>query len=212
MCGADYCRRDWPPNKALRAARTSGGRDAMRCRKSSGTSFQAAIRPDSRTKAGISKTAHKCAHSDWGFTVFPAKDPVCSSPISPIDAVFRGSQRFAVLRIVRHFWPGCGDPCDSLRAAAACDCTQMCTHTSAGPGGLVGSFSRPVGGPPSLGLPGYSTAASRRSNHRPAMWIRKPTGPDRNVSASDTLLSSHGSPSFTLSRAIQAPTTMSNTR
>ena len=60
--------------------------------------------------------------------------------------------------------------------------------------------------------PRYSTLPVRRKTPRPRMCTRNPTGPARNVSTSATLLSSHGSPSLTLSRAIQAPTTMSNTR
>ena len=58
----------------------------------------------------------------------------------------------------------------------------------------------------------YSTLRVRRRPARPSTYTRNPTGPARNVSTSATVLSGHGTPSFTLSRAIQAPTTMSNTR
>ena len=56
----------------------------MRRRMSSDNPFHAAIRPDSRTKAGISPTAHKCAHSNSKDAVFGDKTRGNSSPVSPI--------------------------------------------------------------------------------------------------------------------------------
>ena len=81
--GADHDSRSRPLNRAWRAARTSGERDAMRRRKSSFNSPHSAILLDSVTKAGISRSAHKCAHSDSMDGFFVGKTHGCSSPISP---------------------------------------------------------------------------------------------------------------------------------
>ena len=67
----------------------------MRRRMSSDNPFHAAIRPDSRTKAGISPTAHKCAHSNSKDAVFGDKTRGNSSPISPIISFCSGSHILA---------------------------------------------------------------------------------------------------------------------
>jgi len=87
----------------------------MRRRMSSDNPFHAAIRPDSRTKAGISPTAHKCAHSNSTDAVFGDKTRGSSSPISPIGR-FSGISRGFV---------GVGEPL-SQPAASQASCGRVC--------------------------------------------------------------------------------------
>jgi hypothetical protein len=128
------------PNSVLRAAKTSGGREAIRRRRASGSPSHSAMRPVTRTRVGISKSAHKCAHTEGSVALLPEENLPCSNPVLPTFPFCCGLRRsaasrrcavsFSFLRKLAIF----EEACELLLGKAAFGCTRFCTHVCTPPG------------------------------------------------------------------------------